>query len=100
MRCERSFSQSFRWLFCLGVVSDGHRLQENLPGTETPSSQNTETPADWPSELPAQVAAIRKLLPTVGPDAETLAACFGRKNKKRTDQITGILATLKALGHI
>ena len=33
-------------------------------------------------------------------DPETLAACFGRKNKKRTDQITGILATLKALGHI
>ena len=31
---------------------------------------------------------------------ETLAACFGRKSQKRTDQITGILATLKALGHI
>jgi hypothetical protein len=29
-----------------------------------------------------------------------LAACFGRKFRKRTDQITGILATLKALGHI
>jgi len=35
----------------------------------------------------------RQLIPS-------LSACFGRRNKKRTDQITGILATLKALGHI
>ncbi len=55
---------------------------------------------DWPTDLPAQVAAVRKLLPTTGQDPETLSACFGRKNKKRTDQITAILATLKALGHI
>ena len=55
---------------------------------------------DWPAELPAQVAAVNKLIPTAGQDPETLSACFGRKNKKRTDQITGILATLKALGHI
>ena len=54
----------------------------------------------WPSDLPAQVAAIRKLLAATGPDPEALAARFGRKNKKRVDQITGILATLKALGHI
>ena len=55
---------------------------------------------DWPTDLPAQVAAVRKLLPNIGQDPETLAACFGRKNKKRTDQITAILATLKALGLI
>jgi hypothetical protein len=55
---------------------------------------------DWPAELPAQVAAIRKLLPSVGHDPETLAACFGRKSQKRTAQIAGILDTLKALGHI
>lgn len=55
---------------------------------------------DWPAELPAQVAALRKLLPTVGQDPKALNACFGRKNKKRVDQINGILATLKALGHI
>jgi len=62
----------------------------------------------WPAELPAQVAVIRKLLPTIGrdPDAgsaeltERLAACFGRKSQKRTAQITGILDTLKALGLI
>lgn len=31
---------------------------------------------------------------------EALAACFGRKSHKRTAQITAILDTLKALGHI
>ncbi len=33
-------------------------------------------------------------------DPEALAACFGRKSKKRVDQITAILDTLKALGLI
>lgn len=47
-----------------------------------------------------QVVAVRKLLTSVGQDPETISACFGRKNKKRTDQIAAILATLKALGHI
>jgi len=43
---------------------------------------------------------INKLIPTIGQDPEKLSACFGRKNNKRSDQITGILATLRALGHI
>jgi hypothetical protein len=79
--------------------------QTEIDGVETPadhSKSNIEnsTFQDWPNDLPAQVAIIRKLLPTIGPDPESLASCFGRKNKKRTDQITAILATLKALGHI
>ena len=55
---------------------------------------------DWPADLPAQVAALRKLLPTVGRDPEILAACFGRKSAKRTAQVAAILATLRALGHL
>ena len=55
---------------------------------------------DWPADLPAQVAAVRKLLPAVGQAPETLSACFGRKSAKRTAQITAILATLRALGLI
>ena len=55
---------------------------------------------DWPAELPAQVAALRKLLPTVGHDPDALAAYFGRKSQKRTTQINAILDTLRALGHI
>jgi hypothetical protein len=66
----------------------------------TPDTAAASVTLDWPAELPAQVVAISKLLPTVGQDPEALAGCFGRKSKKRTDQITAILATLKALGHI
>jgi hypothetical protein len=55
----------------------------------------------WPDRLPDQVALIRKLLitdPTA--TAETLTTLFVRKNKKRTDQIEGILETLKGLGQL
>ncbi len=76
--------------------SDGHR--PTLQAEIGLSGDDDTTPDN--AELPAQDAAIRKLLPTIGQDPESLAACFGRKNKQRTDQITGILATLKALGHI
>ena len=72
------------------------------------SAPDTAAPVilDWPTELPAQVAALRKLLPTVGQApgtvtedlAERLSACFGRKSRKRVDQITAILDTLKSLG--
>ena len=75
----------------IGLTSD----DDTAPDTAAPVAI-----LDWPAELPAQVAAVNKLIPTAGQDPETLSACFGRKNKKRTDQITGILATLKALGHI
>ena len=33
-------------------------------------------------------------------DAEALSAHFGRKNKKRTEQIEGILETLKGVGRL
>jgi hypothetical protein len=66
----------------------------------TPDTAALVVILDWPTNLPAQVAALRKLLPTIGQDPETLAACFGRKSKKRVDQITAILDTLKTLGLI
>jgi len=74
----------------IGLADDG----DATPDTAVP------VVLDWPAELPAQVAALRKLLPSVGQDPDTIAACFGRKSKKRVDQISAILATLKALGHI
>ncbi|MEI6606171.1 MAG: type IIL restriction-modification enzyme MmeI, partial [Verrucomicrobiota bacterium] len=102
------------------ATSDGHRppLQSEIEGIDTSDHstskiQNSKFP-DWPAELPAQVAALRKLLPTIGqapgtvteetsassvePLAERLSACFGRKSRKRVDQITAILDTLKSLG--
>lgn len=79
--------------------------QAALPGTEVSSSLNTEnlklkTPA-WPDRLPDQVTLIRQLL-TTAPTAtpEQLSARFGRKNAKRTEQIEGILETLKGLGRM
>lgn len=59
----------------------------------------------WPERLPDQVAIIRKLIGTgdrnvAAPYAESLSAHFGRKNKKRTEQIEGILETLKGLGQL
>jgi len=97
-----------RWLrpdFQAPASSDGDRrtLQSEITISEDDATPDTAAPVallDWPTELPAQVAALRKLLPTVGPDPEALAACFGRKNKKRQDQITSILETLRSLGHI
>ena len=59
-----------------------------------------------PEKLPEQVAIIRKLITSgeksfAAPyDAESLSANFGRKNKKRTEQIEGILETLKGLGQL
>jgi hypothetical protein len=54
----------------------------------------------WPETMAEQVVAVRRLLTSVGHDPETLASCFGRKSQKRSAQITAILDTLKALGHI
>ena len=84
------------------ATTASHQPEIGLTGEDDDTTTETAPTAqlDWPAELPAQVAAVRKLLPTTGPDAETLSACFGRKNKKRSDQITAILATLRALGHL
>jgi len=96
-----------RWLrpdFQAPATATAHQaeigLGDDTSGNPQSTIHNPQSLPDWPAELPAQVAALRKLLPTVGPDPDTLAACFGRKFKKRTDQITAILDTLKALGHI
>jgi hypothetical protein len=86
--------------------------QTEIEGVETsdPSSARLSSPnasipqpssfLPWPDEAPAQVSAVRKLLPTVGKDPEALSACFGRKAKKRTDQIAAIIATLESLGYV
>jgi len=94
--------------------------QAHLPGTETESPQSkiqNQQPVRrsfsevgssignpssiWPDRLPAQVILIRQLLatdPTATP--EQLSVRFGRKNPKRTEQIEGIIETLKELGQV
>ncbi|MEI6673786.1 MAG: hypothetical protein WCO57_01275, partial [Verrucomicrobiota bacterium] len=91
-----------------GANSDGHRpplqVEIGLSDAEeaTPSHGGPGRSAlpTWPETMAEQVVAVRKLLTTVGHDAERLAGCFGRKSQKRSAQITAILDTLRALGHI
>jgi len=84
------------------ATTASHQPEIGLTGEDDTSTPETAPAAqlDWPADLPAQVTTLRRLLPTHGPDAERLSACFGRKSPKRTDQITAILATLRALGHL
>lgn len=79
--------------------SAAEQSEITLTDDEEPTQTITAALA-WPETMAEQVVAVRKLLTSVGQDPETISACFGRKNKKRTDQIAAILATLKALGHI
>ena len=90
-----------------GAASDGHRppLQAEIGLSDDAATAAHGGPGrsalpDWPETMAEQVVAVRKLLTSVGHDAERLAACFGRKSQRRNAQITGILDTLKALGHI
>jgi len=78
-------------------------IQTHLPGTGvSPQSQisNIQSSIPWPASTAAQFAEIRKLLPATGPDANTLAACFGKKTKARIHQIEEILETLRPLGKL
>ncbi|MEX1115234.1 MAG: hypothetical protein WEB53_08285, partial [Akkermansiaceae bacterium] len=90
-------------------------VQTTLQGTDPDSSQSkiqnqkssiiNPSSSIWPDRLPEQVAILRKLIggydkSVVTPDPESLSSHFGRKNKKRTDQIEGILETLKGLGQL
>jgi hypothetical protein len=88
-----------------GETSDDRPLEQSeIEGMDTsdPSSVIPQPSSflPWPDEAPAQVAAVRKLLPTVGKDPEALSACFGRRSKKRTDQIAAIIATLESMGYL
>ncbi len=109
-----------RWLrpeYQNPTVAAPQSVQATLAGTEAPSSklkiQNQQSSIDnpsssvpWPDRLPDQIAILRKLITTgdknvAAPyDAEALSALFGRKNKNRSEQIEGILETLKGLGQL
>ncbi len=68
--------------------------------TVTKTFVHTDAIPKWPTSLDAQFAEIRKLLPTTGPDAPTIAAFFGKKTKARINQIEDILKTLRPLGKL
>jgi len=79
--------------------------QSTIPGTDPASTQspisNSQSSIPWPDRLPDQVTQIRQFLttdPTATP--EQLSAHFGRTHQKRTEQIEGIVETLRGLGTI
>jgi hypothetical protein len=86
-----------------GATAAPQPIQAHLAVTETaPKTENSkpETLA-WPDRLPDQVTLLRQFLATdPTASAETLSTRFGRKSPKRTDQIAGILETLRGLGHV
>lgn len=66
----------------------------------TPSPPAKCATQKWPKDLPSQVAAIHALLPETGPDAQAIAPHFGKRTKKRLEEIDQILTTLKNLGQL
>jgi hypothetical protein len=89
----------------------GESIQPTLTGTETettpknkkPKAQDAKPAATlvWSETLTGQVAQVRQLLSTnPTATAETLSQHFGRKNQKRTDQISSIIEMLKGLGQV
>jgi len=89
-----------------GIYNVLEKLRSDETMDHSKSNIQNSTFPSWPDRLPDQVAILRKLIggydkSVVTPyDAESLSALFGRKNKKRTDQIKGILETLKGLGQL
>lgn len=66
------------------------------PGTSQPITEKLA----WPKDLPSQVAALRNLIPANGTDPAALAAHFGKRTKKRLEEINQILTTLENLGQL
>lgn len=89
----------------------GESIQPTLTGTETETTPKNKKPKAqaappaatlvWSDTLTGQVAQVRQLLSTnPTATAETLSQHFGRKNQKRTDQISSIIEMLKGLGQV
>ena len=95
--CDDSWASSWATIHNAGTVSTSSNQKSKINNPQ--SSINPSSP--WPAKLPAQVTLIRQLLATdPAATAEQLSASFGRKNAKRTEQIEGILETLKGLGQL
>jgi hypothetical protein len=77
------------------ATRDGRGPHGRAPGRATAVTANTEP---WATKLPEQVGLVKKLIPQHGTDPATLSAAFGKANKKRQEQIEGILETLRGLG--
>lgn len=75
-----------------------HSGRKNLLAVDFGETITTTAIETWPTRLPDQVVLVKKLIPQHGPDPVALSAAFGKANKKRHEQIEGILETLRGLG--
>lgn len=69
-------------------------------GTTAAKAASLPDKLAWPDGLAAQVAAVQKLVPALGPDPEAIAARFGKKSAKRAGQVAEILEILRGLGKL
>lgn len=72
----------------------------NLPASEVAATKVKTTKLKWPKELPKQVEVILPLIPELGKDHEELSLLFGRKSKKREQEIAQIISMLESLGQL
>lgn len=84
---------------------ESQKQQQSELGIATDADTSTPLPIlstkqTWPNDLPTQVAAVRNLITTTGPDAGAIAVHFGKRTKKRLEAIQQILTTLDNLGQL
>ncbi len=75
--------------------------QATLDVDDAPAPAPTPGLKAWPDELPAQAAALTEVLAALSApaDVEAIAAHFeGKRTKKRVEEMTKLLETLKAVG--
>ncbi|MDF1850049.1 MAG: hypothetical protein P1U85_04385 [Verrucomicrobiales bacterium] len=107
-RAEEEANGKIRWLRpdFQNPASDGEgdssstteQTEMALPTAKKKAAPTKVAKQKWPDRLPDQVSAIRSLLPETGADPEALSSAFGRKSKKREEQIGEVLEVLASLG--
>jgi hypothetical protein len=82
------------------VTAEQEELEVESEAPTATGSLRMSSPTQWPESLPDRIAAIKLLLPEIGPDPEALSAHFGRRAPKRITEIREILDTLRLFGHL
>lgn len=82
--------------------ASGKQTALEVETTDAPGPAPATGIREWPSELPAQAAALRQVLNEVEAlsTLEEIAAHFGKPNKKRLAEIDRLLQTMAAMGNV
>lgn len=113
-RAAEEAKGNVRWLWpeyqnttAIGAAASGKpstakqtKLEVEDNTAATPSK--AETHREWPTDLPAQAAALRSVLQEVVAlsTLEEIAAHFGKPNKKRLAEVERLLQTMVAMGAV